>query len=713
MARLLFTILLWPAAALAASPGLGLLTNTDGTVTLSNDLAFIRFARSDGRIYDLRAPGGWNFVGGGKPYMDLDANVGAAGTDLGELFLGPAVYSVVANTPSEIEVSFRNPNFGVAPGLSRGGFDVDLRYRMTTNDNGFYVYTVWRHGAGMPDASIGQMRVIARTADVFTHRFTNTNDWGPKVPDAWLTNAIFDSAWTVPLGTPGVYGRDQSNTFAVLSKYDWGEAHEHHLWQGMANSTNGLWMLTPSMEYYNGGPTKGSIMLLSELWEVISAHSGGAGVTLATNQAWEKIFGPFFICFSSGTSATQQWRQVEQRAEFERAAWPYAWVRESETTYPRRRGAVSGTLKVVGHSTANALMVLAQPDAGGYWQMQDAGGYQFWSRADAAGVFAVSKVRPGAYALFAQVPGVVGVMQISNVVVGADATNDLGAIYWNPPHYEKLLWRVGTPDLTTAEFRFGNLTRRFGLWWQYLDERGTNDLNFYIGRSVESNDWYYAQELLPVNTGPTNGIWVSPKWNVFFNLASLPPAPVTLTIDLAGSINSGINVFVNDTKITPATGIYTPADAGLYRDSIRNALYSHHTISFNPSLLRAGSNSISLTLRGPGGADKPWTGSTPVVPTAGGVMYDCVQLEAGALVTGPGLPPWIASLTVSGTTVVGAGSDGPPDSSYYLLASTNVALAPSQWVTLATNQFDANGNFIFTNLMTSSPSQVFYRLRLP
>ena len=34
---------------------------------------------------------------------------------------------------------------------------------------------------------------------------------------------------------------------------------------------------------------------------------------------------------------------------------------------------------------------------------------------------------------------------------------------------------------------------------------------------------------------------------------------------------------------------------------------------------------------------------------------------------------------------------------YCVLASTNLALPASQWLSVATNSFDANGNFDFTN----------------
>jgi hypothetical protein len=51
--------------------------------------------------------------------------------------------------------------------------------------------------------------------------------------------------------------------------------------------------------------------------------------------------------------------------------------------------------------------------------------------------------------------------------------------------------------------------------------------------------------------------------------------------------------------------------------------------------------------------------------------------------------------------------------SYYLLASTNIAMSFSNWTRLLTNQFDNSGNFNFTNAMNPDSPQNFYRLQLP
>jgi hypothetical protein len=65
-----------------------------------------------------------------------------------------------------------------------------------------------------------------------------------------------------------------------------------------------------------------------------------------------------------------------------------------------------------------------------------------------------------------------------------------------------------------------------------------------------------------------------------------------------------------------------------------------------------------------------------------------------------------SSLVMSGTGGVGNGT-------YYVLTSTNLALPLNQWTPVVTNQFDAGGNFSFTNFAPTNASQEFFRLRLP
>ena len=58
------------------------------------------------------------------------------------------------------------------------------------------------------------------------------------------------------------------------------------------------------------------------------------------------------------------------------------------------------------------------------------------------------------------------------------------------------------------------------------------------------------------------------------------------------------------------------------------------------------------------------------------------------------------------------GSQGVPLGTYYLLSATNLSLPVAAWTVIATNSFDAGGNFNCTNAINPGAAQLFYRLQL-
>jgi len=74
--------------------------------------------------------------------------------------------------------------------------------------------------------------------------------------------------------------------------------------------------------------------------------------------------------------------------------------------------------------------------------------------------------------------------------------------------------------------------------------------------------------------------------------------------------------------------------------------------------------------------------------------------------------PGFASILRSGNNVILSGTNGPPNATYTVLASTNVAPL-TNWSSIATRQFDASGNFSFTNAILPGIPQRFFLLRTP
>ena len=75
----------------------------------------------------------------------------------------------------------------------------------------------------------------------------------------------------------------------------------------------------------------------------------------------------------------------------------------------------------------------------------------------------------------------------------------------------------------------------------------------------------------------------------------------------------------------------------------------------------------------------------------------------------PAAPQICGTATVAGNNLVFSGTNGTPGWSYYVLASTNLMAPRTSWNVILTNDFDSEGNFIFTN-DTLSQAQEFYQL---
>jgi autotransporter-associated beta strand protein len=121
---------------------------------------------------------------------------------------------------------------------------------------------------------------------------------------------------------------------------------------------------------------------------------------------------------------------------------------------------------------------------------------------------------------------------------------------------------------------------------------------------------------------------------------------------------------------------------------------------FNAASYLGAFSSITPPTPGPGQTwDISALGTTGTIRVAGG--------------GGSGGAPRFTSITVSGNNVVMAGTNGVSLGNYYVLLGTNVASPRSTWPRIATNSFDSNGNFRFTNSINAAVRGGFFSLQLP
>jgi hypothetical protein len=74
--------------------------------------------------------------------------------------------------------------------------------------------------------------------------------------------------------------------------------------------------------------------------------------------------------------------------------------------------------------------------------------------------------------------------------------------------------------------------------------------------------------------------------------------------------------------------------------------------------------------------------------------------------------PEFTGLALTSSDLLINGSNGAPNWSFYLRATTNIELPMSNWLVLSTNAFDFNGSFFLTNPLDPGFPQRFFRLEM-
>lgn len=76
-------------------------------------------------------------------------------------------------------------------------------------------------------------------------------------------------------------------------------------------------------------------------------------------------------------------------------------------------------------------------------------------------------------------------------------------------------------------------------------------------------------------------------------------------------------------------------------------------------------------------------------------------------------PPVFLPLVAANGGLIFSGTNGTAGGSYYVLSSTNLTLARTNWTVIATNTFGAGGVFSFTNAISPAGASEFFILQLP
>ncbi|CAH8382225.1 unnamed protein product [Eruca vesicaria subsp. sativa] len=505
--------------------------------------------------------------------------------------------------------------------------NVDKRYIIRRGVSGVYMYAVLERLKGWPQVEMDQTRIVFKletTKFDFMAISDNRQRIMPSAADRNISNgAAAPLAYkeAVRLINP----QNRMLKGQVDDKYMYSMESKDNKVHGWVSSDQrvGFWMITPSDEFRVCGPVKQD--LTSHVGPTVlsmftSVHYAGKemNTAYASNEPWKKMFGPVFVYLNSGSSSNLLWTDAKRQMAAEVQSWPYDFVKSADYPLRQQRGKVKGQLFVMdsykSKSKLNgefAFVGLALPGQAGSWQTENKG-YQFWTRADKMGRFAIANVRPGSYSLYAWVVGFIGDYKYErDIVITPGKEINVGPIVYKPPRNGPTLWEIGVPDRTAAEFNipdpdttlltklrlnnansFQDRFRQYGLWDRYKVLYPRKDLVFTAGVSDYKKDWFYAH----VNRYSGQKKYQATTWEIVFNLKTvMKRGNYTFRMALAAASNADLYVRFNEANSNPifTTGL-VGRDSAIARHGI-HGLYRLYSIDVQINLLRVGRNTIFLT----------------------------------------------------------------------------------------------------------------------
>ncbi|MDF2935326.1 MAG: lyase [Paenibacillaceae bacterium] len=486
-------------------------------------------------------------------------------------------FTEIANTPEMVELSFKTSATDARP------YSLDIRYVVRAGEEGYYYYVVEDKEAAYPDAYVGDIATKMRVnPEKFNYRIFADGLQGrmiaPEELEKIAENEIINETYQMDNGD-------------IWAKYSW-KAYDLPSSGafGFTGSDKGIWVVQPAID--NGGS------LLQDYFgaghetydEPVMIQNIDQGFFVADPRYLpeKKVLGPYFMYANTGANSVEMWVDAKRKAEEEKTEWPYNWITDS--TYFKDRGSIAGKIvDTEGTPVYNATVVVCYPDPNMDYSWQNPFGANYYiAHTGLDGAFSIPKAAPGNYTLFAFADGVYGEIRKEGVTVQADHSTDVGALSLVPKKLGELVWQIGTPDRSGREFKGGSNNRVFDKFLRYA-EFFPNDVNYTVGVSQPGEDFFFWH---PADTLDGK----RPVYTIHFNLDQVPQGKAALTLGFSST--RGDVVFesaINGTSLTPIPFDYDD-DTGASMRGAEYGIYRNRVLTFDASLLKEGSNTLTLNL---------------------------------------------------------------------------------------------------------------------
>ncbi len=571
-------------------------------IALHNGLVYVMISRADANIRSYVYKGVEMLTDG---YYSMDGKEKLA-------HLKDCVFTIKSETEDIIDISLKS---AWAPGIRQQAVDMDIHYVLQKGKPGLYSYAILTHPKDYPATTFGEWRMVWKMdQDRFERLLVDSlrNMELPTAADA--ASALPTSIGEVKKLTTGVMAGEYECKYAYSVEY-----HDVGTFGHTSKKDKiGAWMVLGGYDFFNDGPTQADLNagIGINIVHFGRDHYAGSGTQIAAGEEWSKIYGPFLLYVNSGTTPEAMWADAKKQVVSEKAAWPYAWLKNTPD-YPLAAQRSSAAGKFTVHDpykpkVSGAYAWVGLCDPGVNWQ-KDSHTYQYWAKANAKGEFNIPNIRPGKYTLHAFVNGAINEYVKQDVTVNLGQVTQLGTLDWQIPRDNgKILWEIGVPDRKAAEYKFGDIYFKPFMWETY-----SRQLPNPIEYDADKGDWKDKLNYVQSNYYTPDGKFIAWPWNIHFKLDNIPETGfATLTFAFAAFNEAGLLVFVNDTG-SPFAGVTPPAEFlggnAMVREG-NHAKYSTYALRIPVGKLKKGDNTITLLQSHIGGR-------------AASIMYDYISFE--------------------------------------------------------------------------------------
>ncbi|KAI0200513.1 rhamnogalacturonate lyase [Astrocystis sublimbata] len=639
-------------------------TETAGQFVLQNDRLLVAVSKSTGQVEDV--------------VLDTQDMLGPVSGNTGK---GP--YVDCSCTPSGFWTPGGTAKFQLLKGIDVtgtpwGGVKMSDTFKSTNQtieqwwflregETGLHVFTrvLYLNQKTPFLRELGELRTLFRpNTKLYTHLSGSDGNYAPIPGADALRNQVVvqDASWYLGKTPQDPYVQNYSDYW---TKYSFSELWRDHKVHGQYSdgttssdgNTYGAWLVHNTRDTYYGGPLHYDIVVDGIVYNYLVSGHYGAPVPNITH-GFDRTWGPQYYHFNKGAPNTTLAELRADAAYYAHPEWNgdfYDSIAEYVPNYaPKSERALFKATIQLPSGAKRPIAVLSENQQDFQLNTFDHLSRQYWADVDPeSGSVEIPMVKEGTYRLTVYADGIFGWFIQDDVVVSR--TNAPSTFEWRSETAGQEIWRIGTPDKSSGEYRHGNAPdtskplqpEQYRIYWGKWDFSSDfpDGVVFKVGQSVESEDFNYIHwSWFP---GYANYLHPRPvyenvnNWTIQFNLSDSQLSGMqkaTFTVDLAGVKTANGN---NKWATLPAEKYsnvpYTVAVNGgdvetwiipSYRSGscgVRSGIVCQnfgHKFVFSSELLREGLNEFVLSL--------PFNATnveTAVLPGSIYVQYDALRLE--------------------------------------------------------------------------------------